>query len=129
MDMQSCAGLNFSGAVDETLSITAGETINGGRAVFLSGGLAYKADKDSLTEVKGIFGIAPGAIGNGAVGPVAFTGQLSDSSWTWVSGPIFCGTDGALTQTAPTSGHIRRVAQAMSATTLVISLGEIIDLV
>jgi hypothetical protein len=110
--------------------VTAGEPLNGGRAIFIdTDGKAYKADKDSLSEVRGILGINPGAISIGTTGIVKFLGMIVDPVWSWATnGVIYCGADGVLTQTPPATGNVRRIGVAFSATSLVVSLGETLAL-
>jgi len=109
--------------------VAAGEIIQGGRAVFLDGaGSAFKADSGTPAEVKSIFGISLQAALLGASVSIVVSGAVTDPAWSWVAGPIYCGTDGALTQIVPTSGAARRVAIAFNATTLEVSLGETIVL-
>lgn len=119
----------FSGASSEVY-VTAGEDLNGGRAIFVDAdGLAYKADKSVLAEVRGIIGITPGAIMTGDSGPVIVAGEITEGTWAWTPNtPLFCNSDGILTQTAATSGYLRKVATAISATKIVIGLGETIAL-
>jgi len=112
------------------VSVTAGENIQGGRAVFVAADTnAYKADKGVLAEVRGILGISPGAIMTGTTGLVKIIGPVQDPAWSWTpNGVIYCGVDGVLTQTPPATGNVRKVATAISATTLVVAVGETIAL-
>ena len=113
------------------LSVTAGENIQGGRAVFVDlDGFGYKADKGVLAEVRGVLGISTGAIAVGATGLIQINGSITDSTWTWTrNSVVYCGADGVLTHTPPTTGNLRRLAVAASATTLVMEFGETITLV
>ena len=52
-------------------------------------------------------------------------GEMTDSSWNWdTTKPIYCGTDGALTQTVPTSGFRQVVAVPLSPTKISIQIKE-----
>ncbi len=107
-------------------SVTAGENIQGGRAVFIAlDGFGYKSDKGVLDEVKGILGISTGAIAVGTTGLLQINGAITDSTWSWTkNAAVYCGVDGVLTHTPPTTGNLRRLAVAASATTLVMEFGE-----
>lgn len=55
-----------------------------------------------------------------ALAKARINGFVFDAGWSWdVAKPIWLGTDGQLTQTAPTSGFVRVVALPVSATTLI----------
>jgi len=54
-----------------------------------------------------------------------FAGRMTDAGWTWTPGaPIYCGVAGVLTQTPPATGWLRRVAEAVSATEIIVSIHQ-----
>lgn len=60
---------------------------------------------------------------------VLSSGVLSDSSWSWIDDrPIYCGTDGRLTQTPPETGFSQIVAIPLSATKILFKINEAITL-
>ena len=109
-----------------TISPIAGETIHGGRAIFLGAdGKAYEASNLVLAEVLSTVGISAGAAASGSPAPTVISGTVSDLLWTWTPGTrVYFTSTGALVGTAPASGNTRSVGVAMTATSLVVSLGE-----
>lgn len=83
-----------------------------------SGRLIY-ADSSIADHAFRVQGILETAISAGyAIAPLS-DGSISDGSWNWAIGiPVFLGTDGILTQTAPESGFILQVATVENATSL-----------
>jgi len=70
-----------------------------------------------------VLGITTGAVASGASAAYQFEGALSDPSWAWTVGPLFCGASGVLTQAPPTSGlWLRQVGSAIGATMIEINL-------
>ena len=113
------------------LTKIAGEDISALLAVFISAGSAFKADKDALAEASGIVGVTTTAALSGEAVSVQIEGEMTDASWSWSVSPspnIYLGSNGALTQTAPTAGYLVRVGVATSATSMRINPGEPIAL-
>lgn len=75
-------------------------------------------------------GISITAAASGDLVTVAGTDRvIEDGSWTWTSNsPVFCGTNGVLTQTVPTSGKLLVVGHAHSATQIVVRFGQPVTL-
>lgn len=94
-------------------SVVAQEALGGHRAVTADGFLAGPEDADRFG------GITLHAGATGETVDVAVKGLIEESSWSWTPDqPIFIGALGVLTQTPSTSGLVRRIAWAMSATTI-----------
>lgn len=101
----------------------AGAVINGHRAVVTDNGLARHADKDNLDHFGRVRGISANAAAKDATVRIQVFGPMAEPSFTFTPGqPIFVGTDGHLTQTAPTSGWLQQVAVAETATRIFIDL-------
>lgn len=100
--------------------LPAGESLSALRVVFADVE-AYYADHDYLPSMN-VIGITVTAAIAGDDVSVMTSGKLSDPSWSWVAGPIYVGADGALTQTAPTTGFVQEVARAISPTDIIINI-------
>lgn len=78
-------------------------------------------DPDDITTV-GLAGITLTA---GTTVNARFAGRMIDAGWTWTPGlPIYCGANGVLTQTPPATGWLRRVAEAVSPTEIIVSIHQ-----
>lgn len=55
---------------------------------------------------------------------VRIASLITDAGWTWTVGPVYLGTNGTLTQTAPTSGALTRIGVAIDATTIDIKVQQ-----
>lgn len=70
-----------------------------------------------------ILGVTAGAAGPGAAVVVHMSGEIDEGSWSWFLGPVFCGADGALTQTPPAgAAWLRQVGIATAPTRLLVDL-------
>lgn len=110
-------------AVSQDLQLTAGVSLSALRAVTTnSSGEAIYASNNTLGNAQ-VVGITMGAASSGAQVGVKTFGPLSDASWNWTKGPVFLGTNGALTQTAPSGGAIIvQVGRALTATQLFVDV-------
>ena len=110
-------------AVSQDLQLTAGVSLSALRAVTTnSSGEAVYASNNTLGNAQ-VVGITMGAASSGAQVGVKTFGPLSDASWNWTKGPVFLGTNGALTQTAPSGGAIIvQVGRALTATQLFVDV-------
>lgn len=107
------SGGTSSGTLD--VAITAGETINA------YSGVGYDGLKttNTVNSLSNYAGIARYALTNGESASVVRSGLLTDMNWTWTpNAPVFISATGMLTQTAPTSGAVRRVGWAITSTQL-----------
>ena len=115
-------------AIDTTL--VASTSLSALRCITTDGsGLAKYATPDSLANAV-VIGISTTAANTGENITIKTSGQLTDASWTWTKGAIYLGSNGVLTQTAPTGGNvIVHVAKAITATTIIIDIDTIITTV
>jgi hypothetical protein len=81
---------------------TASTALSGHRVVtaLADGTLGY-ADNTDPDHVYVPMWLTLGAIEAGAEGDVLVYGLVDEPSWAWAPGPLYLGTDGQLTQTAP----------------------------
>lgn len=105
------------------LTLTAGASLSALRAVTLNAsGNAVYADNATIANAQ-VVGITIDAASNGSAVNVKTFGMMTDAAWSWTKGPVYLGTNGALTQTAPTGGAIVvQVGKAMTATKLFVDI-------
>lgn len=102
-----------------TLPLTAAASLSALRAVTTTAaGLAEYADPTTL-GARSVVGVTTNA---GTSLTVQFGGTLTDGSWNWSPGHVWCGANGVLTQTPPTSGAVCIVGRVVNATTILIEL-------
>lgn len=95
-------------------------SLSGHRAV--TTGLVY-ADKDTLAHAFAVLGITRNAVGASGSVQVQYGGAMIEPSWSWTPNlPIFLGSNGVLTQVAPTTGFILSLGFALSATEIMINI-------
>jgi len=110
-------GFNVNPAATGTLDvqITAQAVINAYRAVTYDG-ILVQPNAISLSKYAGVNRVAT-VIGEPL--NVVREGLMTENGWSWTpNAPIFITTDGVLTQTAPTGTPLRRIAWAISSTTI-----------
>lgn len=97
------------------------------RVVAAGGAGAELVNPASVASMARMIGVTVNAAGNGAALTVRRSGLMTDQSWSWTPAqPIFCGAGGVLTHVAPTSVAIRQVAVAVSATTILVDLSDLV---
>lgn len=109
------------------MTVKAGESsISALRCIIMRGGAAYVASSDDASCANAICGVSKTAANaQGAEFVVQTGGVLEDASFDWQDDlPIFCGPDGRLTQTPPTSGFWQIVGVPISTTRMLINLQE-----
>lgn len=116
--------------ISDDVSLTAGENLSALRAVTSNvTGQAVYASNNTLANAQ-VIGITSNAASSGAGVTVKTSGILTDANWAWTKGTVYLGTNGTLTQSAPTSGAIVvHVGRALTATTLQIDIDTIITTV
>lgn len=99
------------------------------RVVSRSGtGYSY-SDPNSADSVWSIAGLVIFSVNAGVPLTPVRNQVVSDESWNWVRGsPIFLGTNGTLTQTAPLTGYLVVVAKVLDSKTIFVQIEEPIDL-
>lgn len=108
-----------------TLSFPASVNISQYQVVALISGSAEIADSSNMNYFDAVSGICIAGTLAGASCPIQYTGEISDTAWTWVPNvPIFLGTLGTLTQTPPSVGFSQQIAIPLSATTILISIAN-----
>lgn len=106
------------GPAGGSIQIPTRTVISGHRAIAVDGaGYAIYADATTGTA-SAYIGISTGAITDNAPVTVSIVGDMIEPSWSWTAGlPVFIGSSGNLTQTAP-SGTQRIIGTALSATSI-----------
>jgi hypothetical protein len=102
----------------ESITGTAGAILSGHRlvALALDGRFTYATGPDAV-------GLTLGAALAGESISIQASGMVEESSWNWTpSAPIYQTGAGQLTQTLPTTGLLRQVAVAMTATQIILDL-------
>jgi hypothetical protein len=112
------------------LSLNAGAALSALRAVTSdANGDAVYASNDTLANAQ-VIGITETAASSGAAVAIRTSGLMTDSNWNWTKGTIYLGTNGQLTQTAPSGGSfVVHVARALTATTIQIDIDTLIQTV
>ena len=110
-------------AVSQDLQLTAGVSLSALRAVTTnSSGQAIYASNNTLGNAQ-VVGITMGSANSGEQVGVKTFGPMSDASWNWTKGAVYLGTNGQLTQTAPSGGAIIvQVGRALTATQLFVDV-------
>lgn len=116
--------------VADELSLVAGVNISALRAITTDGsGQAVYASNDTLDNAQ-VIGITTVAATAGNNVTIKTSGIITDASWSWTKGAVYLGTNGQLTQTAPTGGAIIvHVGKALTATKLQVDIDTIITTV
>lgn len=118
-----------SSASSVDISVTFGETVTAGQAVYVSSGddgkttgYAYKADSgNAYSSTSNTVGLAPNAVSISAVGIIRVVGSVSGLTSLTAGALYYVGTSGAITATAP--GLARLIGQADTTTSIVVSGG------
>lgn len=100
-----------------------GAVVQGLRVVRALAGVIYPVDQADDTHASQVIGLALQSVTViGSDVNVQLSGPVTDSSWNWSPGFLFCGADGALTQASPDTGWLLQVARVISADTIDIDL-------
>jgi hypothetical protein len=108
-----------------TLKLVSGTNLSGHRAISTnSSGEAIYADNSTTELASAAIGITTGASTTGSIiYAITNGGTIVEPSWSWTPQlPIFLGTSGLLTQTAPTIGAILQLGIALSATKMIVDI-------
>lgn len=101
----------------------AGETLSALKAVYEWNGQVYALDSQDVANAAAYLGVTVSSANLGEEIIIQRSGTIDDGSWAWTpSGEVFVGTDGALTQVAPTTGFKLIVGTASSATRINLTL-------
>lgn len=100
----------------------ASQALSGHRVVILTAaGLAYP-DLANVEHADAIAGVTVSAASQGAATIYQNDGAMSDPSWAWSIGPLFCGPSGVLVQSPPAGAWLRQIGEALSPTSIIIHL-------
>lgn len=106
-----------------TFTRTAAQALSGHRVVkAVAGNAVNYASADETGDALLIEGITAEAAESGADIILQDSGEMYEGSWSWTLGPIFCGINGQLTQTAPAGAWIRQVATAVDSNRIIVAL-------
>ena len=105
-----------------TISAVAGETIHGGRAVKLEGGVASHPRLSVTEDSLKVVGVAHTSGSTGSTIEVKTNGRVTDTSYTLSSGLVFCGDFGVITQTPPSSGWTVALGNVINSSTFQIDI-------
>lgn len=113
-----------SGAVDQ--DVIAAQDLGGERVVRANdAGEAAYADSAQLTGSHRVLGLTLNATLTSGNVKVRSAGRHEFSGWAWdTTLPIFLGSNGALTQSPPTSGFILTIGFADTPTSIVVRIGR-----
>ena len=99
--------------------ILAAVVLGGHRVVTITGFYAEPSDSNIIA------GVTKAAAISGSFVEITSKGLMTEPSWNWTpNAAIFVGPNGTLTQSPPTSGFIRRIAWAISSTSINIDLSQ-----
>lgn len=114
--IQGPPGLNGSSADVPFVTFLTSGPIGGNRAVRLEAGLVKYASSSTPADASVVLGITRGAAVMGAPVQIQTFGLMTEPTWAWtVDQPVFCGTNGMLTQIAPATGFDLIMGIALSA--------------
>lgn len=102
----------------------AGETLSALRVVYELDGLVFQLSPNDAGHIDLLLGLAITAAPSGTATNIQLIGAVDDTGWSWTPGPVWLGSNGALTQTPPTSGFDVRIGAAVSATRVVLNIEE-----
>lgn len=110
------------GVSPAAITVTAPTDISGHRVVAfcLGHNVIEYADHRHIAHAGTMMGVTLNAATAGNPITVVLSGDIVELSWNWTPGLVFLGQEGHLTQTAPTTGFIRILGTALTATRLVL---------
>ena len=116
--------------ISDDVTLVAGQNLSALRAVTTNGsGEAVYASNDTLANAQ-VVGITVNAATSGDNVTIKTSSIIDDASWNWTKGTVYLGTNGQLTQTAPSGGAvIVHVGKALTATKLQVDIDTIITTV
>ncbi|HSX21508.1 MAG TPA: hypothetical protein VLE97_01885 [Gaiellaceae bacterium] len=122
------AGMGPQGAPGETegatFLATCGATIHGDRVVRIANDVIFEPDTSVHSDALEVVGIAMQAGSTGSQILVRTAGVVTEGSWTWSPGIVYCGNGGQLTQSPDPTGWLLPIGHAKNATTIEIDIGQ-----
>lgn len=105
-----------------------GETLSALVVVYELNGQVFALDYRDPENIDLMLGVTINAGVLGSLGNIQRSGVIDDSGWSWTSGAIWLGADGALTQVSPIDGYDVLIGSANSATRITLNLQDPIEL-
>lgn len=113
----------------QTLTLTAAQDLSGHRVVVAGASGAAYADPAIPAHVDALLGLTTGAALTGEEATILAAGELTEPSWSWTPGlPLYVTAGGLLSHTPPASGWTQIAALALSATRIVLTPRQAINL-
>jgi hypothetical protein len=113
-----------SGTSTDTIEAIADGTINGHRAVRVSGaGRVALANSDDPLTAGTVIGVSLTAAFDGETVTVQIIGEINEPTFNFTPGPVYFTATGALTQTLPASGYLQQIAVALDTTEISVQIG------
>lgn len=111
-------GLSGSaGAAISTLPI--GAVVQGLRLARSVNGIVFPVDTSQSLHAAEVIGLALQSVTSiGTTVDVQRAGAVTNSSWNWAAGIVWCGPDGTLTQTPGSAGWLMEAGHVITATTI-----------
>lgn len=109
-----------------SITLVAGIPISGHKVVItgLNNKIEY-ADNTIISTSYLVLGISQNAAIIGDPVSVKYTGEIIEPSWNWIPNlPIYCGTNGNLTQMIPTVGFILLMGIATTSNSMIVSIKQ-----
>lgn len=107
----------------ESFTRTAARALSGHRVVkAVVGGEIDYASNDTIADALIVEGITTGAADEGNDIAIQAAGEMTEGSWAWSLGPVYCGLNGVLTQNPPAGAWIKQVAVAVDTTKIIVGL-------
>lgn len=114
---------------DVTITVTAAAPIATYDVVAVVMGEAYPASRLTASHLNSVVGIATSSAAATEALVVQTSGEIQNPLWAWtLTGRLFVGVAGAITQTAPDTGFMQRIGKPLSSDTILIDIDEPIDL-
>lgn len=104
------------------IELVAGETIHSLRAVMAIDGEAFHPDTSISQDSLQVVGVSLTAGETNDTVVVRPDGRITEGSWSWTPGPIYCGDEGVLTQSPSNTEWILQVGRAISPTTIEVAI-------
>jgi hypothetical protein len=101
---------------DSSIYVTADVDLGGHRVVKATSTGCDYADNTTISDINSILGITDSATVQGGSAKIRTSGELIEPSWNFSIGAVYLGTNGLLIQTVPSSGFIKQIGVAVSAT-------------
>lgn len=106
-----------------SVSLPVGAVIHGLRIVRAENGVAYPVDTSVELHAEQVAGLALQSVTvTGQPVNIQTAGPVTDSSWSWTAGTLWCGPDGSLTQSPAATGWIMPVARVLTSDTIQIDI-------